>query len=444
MGRSMQRVPEESIRGWVLAEDESTRKQAIRYLSSGCPDDPEIFPLVIQAVEKYGLSVVDALFPFSVNLRQTQGTVAWILEKLESDEILDLDILDISINDLSTPLEFADPNAIIDQKERILKTESIGEHRRGILRKKFDLLEMDEAACWLALEAYCRAEANYEEGHEDPTDIHYPNQLVEALVRYGPTDRDRLREWLCVSKDVFEQNGFDAWKCIVSARVAGEMRDASFADVLVRHILNLPGEDFLVTSCSDALVKIGGPAVVDAIAAIADEADSYFWIFATQILGRNRSDAAIEFLVERLEVEKELETRNLLASALIQQFVPGAIDFARKVVLENRKRNDWTIDSIGLKQELIEFADLLGERFEEYEVWKQEIQDKYRNYANFPVRRETTAATETFVIPSTIRNSTLEVRAGRNDPCPCGSGRKYKKCCLNKPQSVVVDESGED
>lgn len=23
-------------------------------------------------------------------------------------------------------------------------------------------------------------------------------------------------------------------------------------------------------------------------------------------------------------------------------------------------------------------------------------------------------------------------KIGRNDPCPCGSGRKYKKCCLNK------------
>jgi hypothetical protein len=21
---------------------------------------------------------------------------------------------------------------------------------------------------------------------------------------------------------------------------------------------------------------------------------------------------------------------------------------------------------------------------------------------------------------------------GRNDPCPCGSGKKFKKCCLNK------------
>ena len=23
-------------------------------------------------------------------------------------------------------------------------------------------------------------------------------------------------------------------------------------------------------------------------------------------------------------------------------------------------------------------------------------------------------------------------KAGRNDPCPCGSGKKYKKCCALK------------
>nr|WP_298485451.1 SEC-C metal-binding domain-containing protein [uncultured Ruminococcus sp.] len=23
----------------------------------------------------------------------------------------------------------------------------------------------------------------------------------------------------------------------------------------------------------------------------------------------------------------------------------------------------------------------------------------------------------------------LEKKVGRNDPCPCGSGKKYKKCC---------------
>src|SRR5262249_59879887 len=24
------------------------------------------------------------------------------------------------------------------------------------------------------------------------------------------------------------------------------------------------------------------------------------------------------------------------------------------------------------------------------------------------------------------------MKTGRNDPCPCGSGKKYKKCCLSK------------
>ena len=26
-------------------------------------------------------------------------------------------------------------------------------------------------------------------------------------------------------------------------------------------------------------------------------------------------------------------------------------------------------------------------------------------------------------------------KVGRNDPCPCGSGKKYKKCCMNKEQA---------
>jgi len=27
-------------------------------------------------------------------------------------------------------------------------------------------------------------------------------------------------------------------------------------------------------------------------------------------------------------------------------------------------------------------------------------------------------------------------RTGRNDPCPCGSGKKYKKCCLPKEKEA--------
>jgi hypothetical protein len=33
-------------------------------------------------------------------------------------------------------------------------------------------------------------------------------------------------------------------------------------------------------------------------------------------------------------------------------------------------------------------------------------------------------------IPRTTRAVPRHSKVGRNDPCPCGSGRKYKKCCL--------------
>jgi len=32
--------------------------------------------------------------------------------------------------------------------------------------------------------------------------------------------------------------------------------------------------------------------------------------------------------------------------------------------------------------------------------------------------------------PAPIKST--QTKAGRNDPCPCGSGKKYKQCCLNK------------
>jgi uncharacterized protein YecA (UPF0149 family) len=36
---------------------------------------------------------------------------------------------------------------------------------------------------------------------------------------------------------------------------------------------------------------------------------------------------------------------------------------------------------------------------------------------------------ENTILENSVPVSSLAM-AGRNDPCPCGSGKKYKKCCL--------------
>src|SRR5437870_4789950 len=34
------------------------------------------------------------------------------------------------------------------------------------------------------------------------------------------------------------------------------------------------------------------------------------------------------------------------------------------------------------------------------------------------------------------------MKTGRNDPCPCGSGKKYKNCCLGKGRAVPAPPAG--
>lgn len=36
----------------------------------------------------------------------------------------------------------------------------------------------------------------------------------------------------------------------------------------------------------------------------------------------------------------------------------------------------------------------------------------------------------------------MTMKIGRNDPCPCGSGKKYKKCCLGKDNPVGLPPGG--
>jgi len=40
---------------------------------------------------------------------------------------------------------------------------------------------------------------------------------------------------------------------------------------------------------------------------------------------------------------------------------------------------------------------------------------------------------------SELKMKTKNNRIGRNDPCPCGSGLKYKKCCLANPPARPID-----
>lgn len=97
-------------------------------------------------------------------------------------------------------------------------------------------------------------------------------------------------------------------------------------------------------------------------------------------------------------------------------------------------------------QDLIEISDLTGTRFKGYEElvsivaeemkrrdeilrqMKLEMQERLESFEKLNNPRLNVEVERGFIPQSAIVNETN--RVGRNDPCPCGSGKKFKKCCI--------------
>lgn len=79
-----------------------------------------------------------------------------------------------------------------------------------------------------------------------------------------------------------------------------------------------------------------------------------------------------------------------------------------------------------LKQEMInDNTDLIMNTMQESET-KEAVQNQEALSAAINDRRDMLKYLK-MIQPKTMKR---EYKVGRNDPCPCGSGKKYKNCCL--------------
>ncbi len=72
--------------------------------------------------------------------------------------------------------------------------------------------------------------------------------------------------------------------------------------------------------------------------------------------------------------------------------------------------------------------DRLGEHYS-----KSKSKDKFDSLAD-SAKTDDELAEEKDIIDKTPKVEAIkaDAKTGRNDPCPCGSGKKYKKCCALK------------
>ena len=75
--------------------------------------------------------------------------------------------------------------------------------------------------------------------------------------------------------------------------------------------------------------------------------------------------------------------------------------------------------------------DSVGKMTEEQEQMVENLSNKVKDEANHEVTLEEIERLKSMGIVPKVKTIVRDYKKiGRNDPCPCGSGKKYKNCCL--------------
>lgn len=253
--------------------------------------------------------------------------------------------------------------------------------------------------------------------------------------------------------------------------LAGSMRIFEAIPYLMERL----GDEDLVLSdaTATALMKIGNDAVVEAIADECWDETNDFQGSAADVLERIHSELCLQSCLEFLESDMELDTAIMLGYALLAHFDSAAIEPVRQMVLGDD--DDLTPDQRDLRYRLTAVATIMQASFPEYEAWYHEalatrwgwhdytsgrLSETYEGnfaslekYSQVPqsddvddendywedglLDAEDDDYEEQVLPPTTIRR---EDRVERNEPCPCGSGKKYKKCCIVNQAAFDSDE----
>ncbi len=438
------RLPETKIKEAILHSDIEIRDRAITYFAKSYSSDLSVMPLVIQAVQTHGKQDAYRLIGQSRDLQQTEETVAWVIDELNDPQT---DKYENYAHNLSMVLVEADPALLLRRESDILESRHFLPSLRASVSERLRMLSWNEATCWQELEKFC--EEGKDKQYANEIDLDHATRIVEALARYGQECEPKVREWLAVKLDDYSHHPMK-WLEPLVIRLAGQAHLESTIPLIVAKLQERG--DLLNEECAEALTRIGTPAVLHAVAEAFPTAEDHFRLFATAPLENIHSDLAVEKCVQLLAQEKDHGMQRELAEALLSHFAPEGVAAARQLLLGR----ELDFQDKGLRNYLLETCAFMGERFPEYEEWlATEKAEKAEHWKRVEELKGDPKGLLMFALEKLIGKKAADIpkaqpplppsprltlprkhegkqKIGRNDPCPCGSGKKFKNCCLKK------------
>ena len=419
------RLSEAQIRQGILHPEQMVRDVALRYFCESFSDDPTIMPLAIQAIEAHGWGNAFRFSHGLASLTQTEETLLWLIGQLNRqgrpENHKDAD----HCYNLSSMIAKADVALLMQQEEKVLGLEGMDPKHREVVAERLRLLTLDTAACWHEMEAFC--EEHKSRRYINEVNLPHAERVAEAIAR-DEASGERVLSLLSEKVEDSKDSPM-AWMEGLAVHLAGLMRLEAAVPMLILKLMADSG-DYINEECMYAFPKIGGDSTVEAICGGFSSAPWHYKLYASSALERIHGERTVSACQELLAREEDGKVRQNLMAAILHSFCSEGIEPARQFTLSGF--ND-------LRRILVGVSTLMEVPFPEREQWKKEEEEHQEAMRRRMEELERAAAAaktkpktpvfENVVDPKPVQPIVSKKQVGRNDPCPCGSGKKYKKCC---------------
>ena len=434
-------------------DDPDVRQHAVLYLAGADDPAPATAEDFWRAIDKLGHEAARSHISRLELLPQTDESVRRTIEGLTA-------LPDGDRPDLLRVLRSLDFPLLRRHHEAVSASPEVPQDVKDHLAQRLALADEPAETLWDRLMEQARTQRDKPLTEPDALAA---ERLIEACARHVEPLGDRNLE-------ILRDGEVKDWREVFCADLAGEMRQKDATDALIDKLREQEA-DILWETAGEALARIGEPSVVEKIEARFPNEEWGFRLSAASVLGRLKCPQAEASILRLMAAEQDKEVVTFLAGALLDLCPtdPASMEAVRQVVLQGRYEGQ-TSD---LRELLVTVSQIVGYDLPEAAAWREEIKTERARWAagatdfdgllakvqaktldrdygtlgqvigisdpsplpplrpRVPQRRQpagrrgaATYAPAHKVAP--VRRGAEKV--GRNDPCPCGSGKKYKKC----------------
>jgi hypothetical protein len=445
------RLSAEQVKQAMLHSDPEVREAALFYFTESQSPDPSIMPIVIETIGQFGL---DAFSLLSIeNLVQTDDSVAWLIQEIErvGPGTVEQEVLYRLA--LIKALFRADAAILKRHEAMIQAATNLDDDSKAIIADRILVATLPPEVLWRELTDFC--DAQHDPGELADKDYRHIDSIVDALSRYPDQVADRVLSGLS------DEDSDDEWLEGFLIRLAGQLRLTPAIPLLMDRF-DLCGE-WVCEEAEDALLKIGTDAVVEAISSRCTRSGWIFRLEVTFCLRQLHCDLSVQKSLDLLRSEKNLELQGHFLQAVLTNFSTEGIEPARQYILHRPQ----TPDVLDVRFALLVACKMMGETFPEFDAWLEDSKTDGDFRRQWYAENSLDDPDDDFYGEDDLGDEWDELdgdeeedggfddgddldeddlaqkeesitvvrhepRVGRNDPCPCGSGKKFKKCCYGK------------